>query len=113
MLFWNPEPSWWHYMAMNTWRDPNNNIVNLISNTIYTFQEYRPEAKRVVYLTKPVKPKSLSNSFLAYNKDGNNDDMMRYWYEFFLSGNDEGIFPRMVSAYIRLGFINTNFNGFK
>merc|ERR1711970_1181239 len=38
---------------------------------------------------------------------------MRYWYEFFFSGNDEGVFPRIVSTYIRLGFLNTNFNGVK
>jgi len=38
---------------------------------------------------------------------------MRYWYEIFFSGNDEAFFPRMVSVYLRLGFINTNFNGFK
>ena len=35
---------------------------------------------------------------------------MRYWYEFLFSGNDEGIFPRMVTAYFRLGLINTNFD---
>ncbi|CAL4065561.1 unnamed protein product, partial [Meganyctiphanes norvegica] len=113
MLHWDPEPSWWHYMALNTWRDPNNNLVSLVSNTIYTFKEYRPAAKRVAALTKPVKPISISKSFLAYNKDGNNDDIMRYWYEFFISGNDKGIFPHMVSAYLRLGLADTNFDAFK
>merc|ERR1712142_83275 len=113
MLFWKPEASWWHYMALNTWRDPNNYIVSLISNAIKTYKEYRPAARRVAALAKPINPKSLSQTFLAYNKDGNNDDMMRYWYEFFVSGNDEGIFPRMVSAYLRLGLLGTNFDPLK
>ena len=38
MLFWDPEPSWWHYMALNTWRDPNNYVVSLISNAIKTYK---------------------------------------------------------------------------
>ncbi|CAL4068973.1 unnamed protein product, partial [Meganyctiphanes norvegica] len=39
MLHWDPEPSWWHYMALNTWRDPSNNVVSLVSNTIYSFKK--------------------------------------------------------------------------
>merc|ERR1712121_298460 len=110
MLSWEPEPSWWHYMALNTWRDPSNYIISLISNTIKAYKEYRPAARTVAALTKPVHPKSMGTSWLAYNKDGSNNDMMRYWYEFLFSGNDEGIFPRMITAYFRLGLINTNFD---
>merc|ERR1711970_991429 len=113
MLSWDPQASWWHYMALSTWRDPNNYVVSLISNTIRTYKEYRPAARTVASLTKPVNPRSISLSFLAYNKDGTNDDMMRYWYEFLFSGNDESFFPRMISAYFRLGLINTNFDGLK
>ena len=39
MLFWKLKPAWWHYMALNTWRDPNNYVVNLVSNTIYTYKQ--------------------------------------------------------------------------
>ena len=39
MLSWDPEDAWWHYMALNTWRDPSNYIISLISNTIMAYKD--------------------------------------------------------------------------
>ncbi|CAL4060226.1 unnamed protein product [Meganyctiphanes norvegica] len=113
MLHWDPQPVWWHYMALNTWRDPSSHIVNLITSTINAYSKWHSYAERVTAITKPGSPKSLATSFLTYSKIETNEDLMDHFYEFFFSGNDESIFPRMLRGYLRLGFMNQKFNALK
>ncbi|CAL4101446.1 unnamed protein product, partial [Meganyctiphanes norvegica] len=108
---WDPPAAWWHRLAILSWQEPNQQVASLIYATITTMAKVKPEAKRVEALTKPAAPNSLSNSHVALYINGNSDDMLRYWYDLVLSGNDDGLFPRMVKLYLRLGFLNQQFNG--
>ncbi|CAL4060646.1 unnamed protein product, partial [Meganyctiphanes norvegica] len=108
---WNLPAAWWHRLAVISWQEPNQQVASLIYATITTMAKVDLGAKRVEALVKPASPNSLSNSRVIMYIKGNSEDMLRYWYDMVLSGNDEDLFPRMVKLYLRLGFLNQNFNG--
>jgi len=113
MLQWDPPASWWHNLAMSSWREPHVNMVAFINKIINTFKYSNPDVKHVQRLVKPAAPRSMYNSFITYDLNSNESDMLRYWYELMVSGNNEGLFPNMVFLYLRLGFINHKFNAVK